>query len=232
MNIRFVFFLAVTSLCMWIACARVRAEDEPAPAPIVGAPPVQNFGLDPNKLSGKTSYRINGVETTKDRVIEAIERGAPDFPRARAYVTVIGTLAEQQTARTVVPELATGVALHYYRPGQEMVRSHKQTGHPTVYVQDDKGKVLYKADDTKNLPEKLARLGLTKDSPTPQPEPDPQPDPQPKPDDPDKPCPCPCPCTPTSWWIWLLLGFFAGVAFLLVIEAYHDRCCDKKEELQ
>lgn len=128
-----------------------------ATTPVFAALPDEerlNYGMDWRGGADKEKCRLSGVETTKDRCIQAISAAdIPDDSRM-TRVTVIGTESERAAVLKDLeqsPELAPyrgKMVVQAYDPSHWHVRDagFKTDGHPTIYAQQPDGKVLHRQD--------------------------------------------------------------------------------------
>lgn len=144
-------------------------------------PAVPNFGLDlANLVDANAAFTINGTPITKVQAAALVEadRDAllPDATRRR--LTIIGSDADR---RAVLAELqgplkdaTTDFVIRDYPPDHWVVAraGFVTTGHPTIYVQEADGTVLFRQDDAHDLARNLAAIRRPRPDYQPQRDPD------------------------------------------------------------
>jgi hypothetical protein len=121
-------------------------------------PPFRNFGVKISATETGTHYRRSGVELSQeeaDALISGTSPLAADAADKRLQVIIIG--ADDKTrpvveAFNVNEELKTlkqGYVVRAFRPDAWQVArtGYVCDGHPTIYLLDNGGKVLYRRDD-------------------------------------------------------------------------------------
>lgn len=120
-----------------------------------------NFGLDRQRIDGKTKYKFGDQEISYQEAMRLIEEGIPDDAN-KLRVTVIGPEAER---KRVVADLDSQAfaplknlfIVQAYEPTNPMIQGlgFVTTGNPTIYVQKPDGTVMHR-QDSYDGPSKLA----------------------------------------------------------------------------
>ncbi len=126
-------------------------------APPLEPPARRNFGLDPDRIRAGNHYRLNGRESSREQIEQALQGGdgrrIPDNSR-KLRVVIIGSDAERRQVREEFsrPELAgwtEQAVIQDYAPDHWHVAraGYHTAGHPTIYVLAPDGTVLHRQDN-------------------------------------------------------------------------------------
>lgn len=155
-------------------------QDKPAEKSFAKPVAIPNFGLDLEHLNNKgEQYSLSGEQVSKQTAEAVFGDGRIPDDAGKHRIVVIGPDHER---KPVLDALASHSALapwkdktiqQGFEPGHWALRpGFVTTGHPTIYLEDGSGKVLFRQDNFEGGPEALADA-LRKASPDYDPKKDP-----------------------------------------------------------